>query len=114
MEKIKYPFWDKYKLRVVKFKNGKAFTGEPKYPNGHLLGTLIGHIPVFNGNQSTTFNDELSQINKIVENKNPNERYPLIDEWGQICIYHDKSYLYDFSLKESSFLSSSPPPQKYP
>jgi len=90
-----YPYWEKYNLEVKIFRNGKSMSGEPMYPNGHLLGTLYGHHPMKRNNNFITFCRELLEIEKVVESKNPKLRYPLIDECGQICIYSEKSFLYD-------------------
>lgn len=90
-----YSYWEKYNLRVEKFENGTRFSGKPKYPNGHLLATLIGHEPMRKNNHPITFDQEIKLVEKLVKSNNPKERYPLIDELGQICIYSESSFLYD-------------------
>ena len=92
---MNYRYWEKYKLKVEKFENGTGYSGKPQYPNGHLLATLIGHEPMRKNSYPITFDQEINLIEKLVKTNNPKERYPLIDECGQICIYSENSFLYD-------------------
>lgn len=97
----KYKNWHKYNLAIKPLENGLAITGDPQYPNGHLLGTILGHMPMkLNGNQ-ISFTKELEIIKRIEMRAQPNERYPLVDECGQICIYKNESYLYDTLIGEA-------------
>jgi len=103
MKKVTYPFWEKYKIEVQKMNNGMSLRGDPMYPNGHLLATLFGHTPIKRNNQPITFCQEINEIKQIVANNDPEKRYPLIDEHGQICIYSEMSFLYD-TLRNKSVI----------
>ncbi len=96
----KYPYFEKYKLQIVDFRTshgtGTGFTGNPKYPNGYLLSIIAGHTPMrFKHYRNLTIEEEIKVIRSILKTGNENERYPLVDEIGQIAIYKKVSYVYD-------------------
>ena len=104
----KYYYFEKYSVEVVNFKTtsgiGTGFSGIPQYPNGNLLGIIAGHEPMFMRHfRKLTFEEEIEVIKNLLRSSKSYERYPLIDECGQVAIYKDKSYVYD-TLKNGSFI----------
>lgn len=100
-----YKYFEKYKLKIefYKDKNGKVystgFLGEPSYPNGFLLNIVWTHSPLtIRHFRQISLEEEISVISSIIKSGRPFERYPLIAEFGQICIYRDNTFVYDTLL----------------
>ena len=101
----KYHFFEKYGLKIEFYKDSEGniysigFGGYPEYPNGYILGIVSGHTPMLIRHfRYLNFEEEIEIIKNIINQGKPYERYPVVAEVGQICIYKEQTYVYDTLL----------------
>jgi len=97
-----FQFIDKYGFQITKYVDVSGEISSVGYgssissKNSLLIEVIESHEPMFIRHfRQINFDEELNIIASIIRSGYKNERYPLMSGIGQICVYKDKSYLYD-------------------
>jgi hypothetical protein len=96
-------FFEKYGIKIEVYEDtaGKVssigYGADPDYPNGWMFSIVSSHTPMRleGSDKKMTIQEEMETIRSILNSGGLNDRYPLVAEEGQICIYKDKSFVYD-------------------